>query len=101
MLHWDRRRTAEVRLGDFGTADTRFPFILFVSQAETEAVLGDHLASVGVRIKHGVELVDATAGPTNVRCVLRQRDGREEQVRKRYLAGCDGAHRRHRHGVKP
>jgi 2-polyprenyl-6-methoxyphenol hydroxylase-like FAD-dependent oxidoreductase len=92
MLHLDRRRTAEVRLGDFGTTDTRFPFILFVSQAETEAVLGDHLASVGVRMERGVELVDATDGPTDVRCVLRHPDGREEQVRTRYLAGCDGAH---------
>jgi 2-polyprenyl-6-methoxyphenol hydroxylase-like FAD-dependent oxidoreductase len=92
MLHLDKKRTAEVRLGDIRAPDTRFPFILFVSQAETEAVLGDHLASVGVKIERGVELVDATAGPAEVRCVLRHRDGREEQVRTRYLAGCDGAH---------
>jgi 2-polyprenyl-6-methoxyphenol hydroxylase-like FAD-dependent oxidoreductase len=92
LLHLALRRTAEVRLGDFGATDTRFPFILFVSQAETEAVLGDHLVSVGVRIERGVELVDAVPGPTEVRCVLRHRDGREERVRTRYLVGCDGAH---------
>ncbi|HET8623869.1 MAG TPA: FAD-dependent monooxygenase [Gemmatimonadales bacterium] len=92
LLHLARRRTAEVRLGDFGPTDTRFPFILFVSQAETEAVLGDYLASVGVRIERGVELVDATAGPDEVHCVLRDRAGREELVRTGYLVGCDGAH---------
>jgi len=92
ILHLDHKRTAEARLSDLGATDTRFPFILFVSQAVTEAVLSDHLASVGVRIERGVELVDATPGPTDVCCVLRHRDGREEQARVRYLLGCDGAH---------
>src|SRR5215217_9176799 len=59
LLHLGQRRTAEARLGDLGVTDTRFPFILFVSQAETEAVLGDHLASIGVMIERGVELIDA------------------------------------------
>jgi 2-polyprenyl-6-methoxyphenol hydroxylase-like FAD-dependent oxidoreductase len=45
LIHLDIRRAAEARLDDFGKTDTRFPFILFVSQAETEAVLGDHLVS--------------------------------------------------------
>lgn len=92
VLHLDHRRTAEARLGDFGVADTRFPFILFVSQAETEAVLGGYLASAGVTIERGVELLDATPEPDNVRCLLRHGDGLEEEVRARYLAGCDGAH---------
>ena len=92
VLHLDRQHTAEVRLAHLGATDTRFPFILFVSQAETEAVLGDHLASAGVRIERGVELVDATLGSADVHCVLRNREGREEHVRTRYLVGCDGAH---------
>src|SRR5215208_3446744 len=92
LLDLGQRRTAEARLGDFGVADTRFPFILFVSQAETEGVLADHLASVGVVVERGVELLDATPEPDCVRCLLRQPDGKEEQVRVRYLLGCDGAH---------
>jgi 2-polyprenyl-6-methoxyphenol hydroxylase-like FAD-dependent oxidoreductase len=86
-----------VRLTDGGATDTRFPFILFVSQAETEAVLGEYLASAGVTIERGVELADSTPGPAHVRCRLRHRDGREEQVRARYLVGCDGAHSTARH----
>lgn len=92
LLHLDHSRTAEARLGDFGVTDTRFPFILFVSQAETEAVLGDHLASMGVMIERGVELLDAMAEPDCVRCLLRHLDGKQEQARVRYLTGCDGAH---------
>src|SRR5215207_2365790 len=91
-LHLDHNRTAEVRLADFGATDTRFPFILFVSQAETEAILGNYLASRGVAIERGVELVDAIPGPADVPCTLRHRDGREEHLRVRYLIGCDGAH---------
>src|SRR5688500_1073648 len=43
VLHFEGGRSAEVRLGGFAVGDTRFPFILFVSQAETEAILGAHL----------------------------------------------------------
>jgi 2-polyprenyl-6-methoxyphenol hydroxylase-like FAD-dependent oxidoreductase len=91
-LHLDRRGVAEVRLGDFGDTGTRFPFILFVSQSETEAVLGDYLASVGGAIERGVELIDAQTEMDGVRCVLHHRKGGEEHVRARYLVGCDGAH---------
>lgn len=91
-IHFEGGTGAEVRLGDFGAADTRFPFILFVSQAETEAVLGDHLAANTVMVERGVELVDVVPGADEMRCVLRDLDGREERVCTRYLAGCDGAH---------
>ena len=91
-LHLDGRRVAELPLGAIAAADTRFPFILFVSQAETEALLGAHLAAAGVTVERGVELTAVDPGADLVRCVLRHADGHEEQVRVRYLAGCDGAH---------
>jgi 2-polyprenyl-6-methoxyphenol hydroxylase-like FAD-dependent oxidoreductase len=91
-LHFERGAAAKVELGGFAAADTRFPFILFVSQAETEAVLGQHLKNAGVTIERGVELVDAVAGPDEVRCRIRYGDGREEDVGARYVVGCDGAH---------
>ena len=40
-------RSVRVRLFGLGLADTAFPFLLFVSQAETEAVPGDRLAAGG------------------------------------------------------
>ena len=93
QLHFEGGRTAEVTLGrDVGEVDTRYPFILFVSQAETEAVLGEHLAARGATIERGVELLrfDARAGHVDV--ALRKRAGGEERIRVQYLVGCDGAH---------
>jgi 2-polyprenyl-6-methoxyphenol hydroxylase-like FAD-dependent oxidoreductase len=92
FIHLHIRHAAEALLRDFGKTDTRFPYILFVSQAETEVVLGDHLASIGVVIERGVELLDHVPEPDCVRCLLRHPDGKEEVVRVRYLVGCDGAH---------
>src|SRR5262245_22222982 len=92
ILHFASERRAEVNLGGFAAADTRFPFILFVSQAETEAVLATYLASRGVAIEHGVELVDMSIDNNGVDAVLRRPDGIEERVRARYVVGCDGAH---------
>lgn len=92
VLHFEGGKAAEVDLGGFTAADTRFPYILFVSQAETEAVLGEHLSERGVAIERGVELVDAVALPQGVDCRLRHSDGREETAGVGYLVGCDGAH---------
>jgi len=93
QLHFDGGRTADVALGgDVGEVDTRYPFILFVSQAETEAVLGAHLAARGTTIERGVELVRFDARADHIDVVLRKRAGTEERMRVQYLVGCDGAH---------
>jgi 2-polyprenyl-6-methoxyphenol hydroxylase-like FAD-dependent oxidoreductase len=92
VLHLDRARPAAIDLGDINRADTRFPYILLVSQADTEAVLADHLESCGVTIERRVELVAFQQNPNGLTCALRHEDGRDESIRARYLAGCDGAH---------
>jgi 2-polyprenyl-6-methoxyphenol hydroxylase-like FAD-dependent oxidoreductase len=92
-------RTVRVRLFGLGLDDTAYPFLLFVSQAETEQVLGDHLAARGVRVERAVELVGFHADPDGVTCTLHHADGRTEQARTRYLAGCDGAHSTVRRGA--
>lgn len=94
VLHFSEPRVVEVRLGDVKATDTRFPFILFVSQAETEALLIEHLHSTGVTIERGVELETAQVDRDQVACVLRHADRPDEHVRARYLLGCDGAHSR-------
>jgi 2-polyprenyl-6-methoxyphenol hydroxylase-like FAD-dependent oxidoreductase len=99
VLHFGARAVAAVQLGDIGATDTRFPFILFVSQTETERVLADHLAGAGVMIERGVELAAFDARETVVNCLVRHRDGREEQIHAAYLVGCDGAHSSVRKGA--
>jgi 2-polyprenyl-6-methoxyphenol hydroxylase-like FAD-dependent oxidoreductase len=93
------QRVIPVRLFDVGLEDTAYPFLLFVSQAETEAVLGEHLAGHGVRVERGVELAGFEADEANVTCTLRHGDGTAEEVHASYLVGCDGAHSSVRHGA--
>jgi 2-polyprenyl-6-methoxyphenol hydroxylase-like FAD-dependent oxidoreductase len=93
-------RVVSIRLFDSGIEDTAYPFLLFLSQAETEEVINEHLTSRGVPIERGVELVGFAAGDQDVRCTLRDQNGRIEEVHARYLVGCDGAHSTVRHGTR-
>jgi 2-polyprenyl-6-methoxyphenol hydroxylase-like FAD-dependent oxidoreductase len=85
------RRTISLRLFDLGIGDTAYPYLLFVSQAETERILGEQLARHGVAVERGTELVSVDAAHERVTCQLQDRDGRPETVRASYVVGCDGA----------
>jgi 2-polyprenyl-6-methoxyphenol hydroxylase-like FAD-dependent oxidoreductase len=91
-IHVDGRAVASASLGDFAANDTRYPYILFVSQAETERLLLEHLTARGVRVERGVEFVDYEDDALGVSCQMRHGDGHEERLTVRYIAGCDGAH---------
>ena len=97
-LHFEGRPVAAVTLGDIGAADTRFPFILFVSQAETEDVLNEHLRASGVVIERGTELVSFEREDDGLQCLLQRDDGQQESLYTRFLIGCDGAHSAVRRG---
>lgn len=83
------RTRAELRLADIGVDDTRFPYLLFVSQVETERVLEGALGAAGVQVERPVALVGLTAAGG---ATLRHGDGTDEVVRARWVVGCDGAH---------
>ncbi|MGN9913971.1 FAD-dependent monooxygenase [Phytohabitans sp. LJ34] len=85
-------RSVTIPLFDIGTTDTAYPYLLFISQAETERILGEHLAARGVVVRRGVELTALTQDGDAVRCQLRAEDGTETAVRVSYVVGCDGAH---------
>lgn len=86
------RKLVHVQLFDIGADDTAYPYLLFLSQAETERIIGDHLTNHGVEIERGVELRELGQSAGGVSCRLRRRDGREELVHASYVVGCDGAH---------
>src|ERR687897_715460 len=75
-----RRRAVDVEFGDIGVDDTPFPFILFVSQAETERALEGHLESLGVKVERPVELLTFAQDTGGISAQLRHEDGREEDV---------------------
>jgi 2-polyprenyl-6-methoxyphenol hydroxylase-like FAD-dependent oxidoreductase len=85
-------RVLAVPMFGLGLEDTAYPFLLFLSQAETERVLAEHLAAAGVLVERGAELAGLGDAGDTVTATLRHRDGREESVSARYVVGCDGGH---------
>lgn len=86
---WDGRRRL-IRI-DYGLLDSPFPFLLDVPQRETEAVLRERLASLGVVIEGGTEVVGVAQAPDAVTVTVR-RAGGTCAIRAPYVVGCDGAH---------
>src|SRR6185437_1121326 len=80
VIHAGAKPIANVQLAEVDGLDTRYPFILLLSQAVTEQILGDHLRSAGVPINRGTELISFAAADAGVECVLRGPNGMEERV---------------------
>lgn len=92
-----RGQERSVPMFDLGLADTAYPYLLFLSQAETERLLAEHLDTEGIAVERGIELTALEPGPQTVAATLRRHDGAIEQVTARYVIGCDGAHSTVRH----
>src|SRR3954452_10582153 len=84
-------RVAHTELFDLGAEDTAYPFLLFVSQAETEAVLAEHLTGRGVEIRRGVRLESFARDGHRLLCRLRDGDGARRALAADWVVGCDGA----------
>jgi 2-polyprenyl-6-methoxyphenol hydroxylase-like FAD-dependent oxidoreductase len=81
---------------DFSRIDSRYNYLLFVSQTETERVLREAIEKHGVTIERGVELIgfaqdDLEQTPSPVTLVLRHSDGRIEETRAPWLIDAEGA----------
>ncbi|GIG61374.1 oxygenase [Longispora fulva] len=88
-LVFDRERRARIDVSGLLTepeTHTEYPWLFSLSQHETERVLTDHLASLGVGVERGVTLTGLTQDPDGVTALL---DGRA--VRFDWVVGCDGA----------
>ncbi|MCA9706327.1 MAG: FAD-dependent monooxygenase [Myxococcales bacterium] len=97
-FHVEGRQVVHFPLDALDVDHTPFPYLLFVSQVETERVLDDHLARLGVQIDRPVELVELQQDEHGVTATVR-RAGRPETIRARYVIGADGAHSAVRHGL--
>lgn len=97
-VHVEGRTIARLPIGDLAIDHTPFPYLLFVSQVQTERVLEARLAQLGVEVERPVTLVDFVQDEREVTARV-QRDGEEQTIRARYLIGADGAHSAVRHGL--
>ncbi|WP_370615681.1 FAD-dependent oxidoreductase [Mumia qirimensis] len=87
-----RRREATIRLFDAAVGETAYPFLLFLSQAETERILAEHLARRGVDVRRGSRVVGVEQDGDRVSCTVHDDAGTPARVHARYVVGCDGAH---------
>ncbi|MFI1458289.1 FAD-dependent oxidoreductase [Streptomyces roseus] len=82
-----------VRLdADYATMPTRFPYSLIIAQTETEAVLREAVARLGVTVEWGVRLTSLEQDGDGVRARLEHPDGSAEEYEVPWLVGCDGGH---------
>ncbi|MFE7458707.1 FAD-dependent monooxygenase [Streptomyces sp. NPDC057554] len=68
-------------------------------QYETERLLEEHLGRYGTGVERSTELVAFAQDPAGVTSRVRTASGAEEEVRSRFLVGCDGAHSLVRKGL--
>ncbi|TAL89004.1 MAG: FAD-binding monooxygenase [Candidimonas sp.] len=76
-----------------------YPYALMVPQSDTERLLEEQLALIGVHVERRVELISFVDNGDGITAVLRHADGHDETVNSSYLAGCDGAHSTTRHAL--
>jgi 2-polyprenyl-6-methoxyphenol hydroxylase-like FAD-dependent oxidoreductase len=73
------------------TPDVPYPSMWMLLQPRALEILRARLASFGGRVEFGARLVSFSQDTEGVDASLQHADGREETLRVRYLAGCDGA----------
>jgi 2-polyprenyl-6-methoxyphenol hydroxylase-like FAD-dependent oxidoreductase len=70
----------------------RYPFVLFLPQSKTEALLIEHLESLGGKVERGTEMLGISENGHGIDVQLRNADGKVENTSAEWVIGCDGAH---------
>jgi 2-polyprenyl-6-methoxyphenol hydroxylase-like FAD-dependent oxidoreductase len=87
-----RRAGRPVRI-HFSGIDSPYPFMLTLSQAETQRVLEERLADIGVSVQRGVRVLDVHEEGDGVELLtIGLGEERERTVVADWVVGCDGAH---------
>ena len=93
-LYGHGKRLVHASLDD---VDSPYPFALLIPQSDTERLLEEWVASLGVVVERRVDVRSVAPDPDGVGATLVHHDGREETVRTPWLVACDGAHSTVRH----
>ena len=88
-LYSEGKRVVEA---SFDEVPSKYPFVLFLPQRETERLLTEHLEAEGIRVERQVELRSFSQSAEGVDCELVHAGGAIERVACSYLIGADGAH---------
>jgi 2-polyprenyl-6-methoxyphenol hydroxylase-like FAD-dependent oxidoreductase len=74
-------------------------YALMLPQSETERLLEERLADLGIKVERRTDLMSFTRHEHGVEARLRRADGSEEKLSAAWLIGCDGAHSTVRHAM--
>jgi 2-polyprenyl-6-methoxyphenol hydroxylase-like FAD-dependent oxidoreductase len=77
---------------DLSALPSRFPYLLVTPQYETERVLGERAAQLGVELRHGAEVTGLTQDADGVELKVRGEAGQDAVVRAKFVVGADGMH---------
>jgi 3-(3-hydroxy-phenyl)propionate hydroxylase len=88
-IHIDSKEPIEI---DFSVIKKPYDFILILAQDQTEAVLEEHLNSLGVQVEKGCELVELNEAGDDVVARVQKTNGEFEEIKSKFVIGCDGAH---------
>lgn len=86
-IHFNQQRVGSFNLALDNPA-IRFPFPFILGQPDVEAALESVLRRRGFRVERGSEVVDVQPGEEFVQVILKN----GEQLKARFVVGCDGAH---------
>ncbi|KUH85513.1 MULTISPECIES: FAD-dependent oxidoreductase [unclassified Mycobacterium] len=89
----------QILRADFAGLDSPFPFLLMIPQNDTEEVLAEHLATLGVEVDRDTELVSLDQTDEHVHVQVRCADGTVDTATASWLIGADGAHSTVRHAL--
>jgi len=89
MYSQEMKRLFHIVVGEF---DSRYPYMLSLPQRETERLLSDRLAELGIAIEHHVQLIDLQQNSKQVVVRVRRAGSQLEEIRAAWVVGCDGMH---------
>jgi 2-polyprenyl-6-methoxyphenol hydroxylase-like FAD-dependent oxidoreductase len=93
------QQRGRIVLGDIGKGVSAFPYVLILPQDETERLLIEALAKLGVKVERRTELASFVDDGVKVTATLRRAGETDESLACAYLAGCDGTHSTVRHAL--
>jgi len=77
---------------DFTRIPSRYNFVLFLAESETERILRKALAAQGAAVEWGVKMTAFGQNPSAVTATLKHAGGSLEEVRAAYVIDAEGAH---------
>ncbi len=74
----------------FDKIDSIYPFVLMLSQSDTERLLNERLEESNNKVEREVELIDVKQTKNGVESTVRYSDGHTEGITSNWVIACDG-----------